>query len=134
MNEVRTIHWTAHNGNTIVITMTAHHELYAYGGRKRSGLLVIDIDTTIDGQSLGQMAHLESVSAHPQVCAKITNGRVAVGLTADNLARYNAAMAELDALVQPNNDRLTTHISSLQSAEDSSKQLAADMAYGEDTI
>ena len=131
MNETRTINWTAGSGQKIEIEMVAQYGLNLQSRRKTSGLMSISIDTKVDGESLGGMAHLETID-HPVVAAKIGNGRQAVGLSQENLDRYNAAKAELEALIAPNNAACEKHEAELDALSDEQRRIERKMAEGQD--
>jgi hypothetical protein len=129
MNETRTIRWTAGNGSEIEINMVAQFGLNNQGRRKDSGEIEINIDTTIDGESLGPMAGLEMMIGHPVAVAKITNGRKAVAFRQEILDQYNAALAELEGLIADHNCALAAHAASLDAVSERSRQIAKQMAY-----
>lgn len=127
MNETRRIEWTTGSGNEIVVTMTAQYDLGQQGRRKTAGQIVIDIDTTVDGVSLGGMAKLETID-HPQVAAKIGNGTKAVGLTQERYDDYTAALSELTEYAD---NGAAEHASNLDAITEGSVAIERKMAYGE---
>lgn len=123
MSETRTINWTAGNGSEIEITMTVQYGLDLQGIRKTTGRLELKIDTKIDGKSLGRMAKLTEVD-HPAMVAKISNGRLAVGMTKVNYDRYLAALAECESLVNANNAGYDQHADELAEIEAEGRAIA----------
>ena len=121
MTKTRTIEWVAGNGSQIKVKMSANPN----GSR-----LQLYIDTMVDGVSLGGMASLEPMD-HPVAVAKITNGVKAVGLTQANLDRYNAAKAELEAIITANNAPIDDHERQLDAVSDNTRRIEKVMAYGE---
>ena len=121
MADTRTIKWTAGNGSQIEINMV----LKDIGGR-----MEVDIDTTVDGETLGGMARLEAID-HPQVAAKISNGRKAVGLSQENLNRYNTSLAELESIAAPENSARDRHEYAVESVSVERRRIERAIACGE---
>ena len=124
MEKTRTIKWTAGSGNNIEISMVAQFGLDRNANRKTNGEIEIDINTTIDGESLGGMAHLENVTGHPVAVAKITNGTRAIYLTQENLNKYNSALSELSAIAKPINDACFEHAKKLEATSELSRTIS----------
>ena len=126
-NETRSIEWITGGGHKIKVVMVTQYGFNQRSQRKTSGPLGISIDTTVDGRSLGGMARLESLD-HQDFVAKIGK----VGLSQSNVDQYQAALAELAAIIKPNNDACIAHEATLDAITASTRQIERNMAYGED--
>jgi hypothetical protein len=130
VNKTKTLSWVAPTGNSVTITMVAQFGLDLQGRRKNAGRMQVDVDTCIDGVSLGGMAHLSPMD-HATYVAKISNGRKGCGLTRENLHRYNVALAELEDLIADHNAELDRQEDEYDAVEEDRLRIERTMAYGE---
>lgn len=133
MADTRTINWTTGDGREAVVTLTADYDLDEQGRRRTVGRKVIEVDATVNGDSLGMGLQIIPVEDHPVVVAKIggLGIKTTLGMTAANYDRVAAAMSELESLIADHNAQCDANAAADQQYHANHAEFVRQMRAGE---